>query len=198
MKAIKFIFFSVLMFSASYLFIACDAIEKATTVEIPIDLSFNIPFSLDSKSDVRALRSGNEESLTHFSGVSTISLDSPQFAKLKEYKDFPITLLISNVKIKITVKDGSGTTVKDFESLAKIDTTLLASYTKAEADLGIEFSDPALTNYLKTIITSVQTGKTVTVSVSGNTDINPSETEGVEVGFISIIGTITAQVSLLK
>ncbi|GHT52514.1 hypothetical protein FACS189440_22050 [Bacteroidia bacterium] len=194
MKTIKLISLSVLVILLPFLFTGCDAVDKLTTINIPLDAAFDIPFSVDPE-----LRSTSDDPFYHFSGESTISLNSPGFNQLSNYKGLPISLLLTDVKLKVTSKDGSGTTVKNFASSTKEGTTSIANYTKeAPVSLNTEFSEVALTNYLKKAITAVQDGKTVTLDVNGDTDIVPSEIEGVEVGVVTLICTITAQVSLTK
>jgi hypothetical protein len=205
MKTIKSIFWGALVIGLPFLFTTCDVVDKFTTIEIPLkNFPIDIPFTSTSSVAVSSdpnLKSLKAEfpDLYSFGGEYMLNLNDPGFANLQEYKNSPITLVLTDVKLKITPKNDEGTTVKDFTSSSKIGENTLSTYKKEGfIDMKTEYTDQALTNYLKKAFASVQDGKSVNIDISGYSDILPSEIEGVEIGLVSIVCSITAQISLTK
>ena len=196
MKKIGFSFLTLILACAPLFFASCDKIDKLTTVEVELgEVPFDIKLNLDADKTSARVKTAN---FVSFSGTSApISLESAMFEKLDKYDIGSVVLLVTEVKVKITTTSESGTVVKDFTS--SVTGAEIASYTKSgEIDLNFEYGDLALTKYMKDIFAAVQNNKTVTIAVSGQTDIVPSEIEGATIAVATIIPTLTAEVKLLK
>ena len=198
MKKTRCIFFTLLFVCTPLFFTSCDDLVDDFTT-IPVDLGevpFEIPLTLDADD---GLRSANSDDMVSFSGSSgPISLQSEMFERLQEYSGSPIVLLVSDVKIRITTTGESGTKVKDFTTSATGAGKELSFSKEGSIDMETDFSDPKLTEYMKEILLAIQGNKTVSIDVAGLTDIVASEIEGAEVGLVSIIPSLTAEIKLTK
>ena len=87
--------------------------------------------------------------------------------------------------------------MKDFTSNTTGAGTVL-NYTKeGNINLGAEFGDPKLTDYMKSIFSAIQSNKTVIVNVKGETDIVPSEISGGEITVVTMIPTLKAKIKFI-
>ena len=196
MKKVSFSFLAILFGCASLFFTSCDKIEEKATVKVELgEVPFDIPLNFEDSKSYQMKRTGVE--FVSFSGKSTpISLESDMFKELGNNVG-SVVLLVTDVKIKITTTSASGTTVRDFTS--SVTGAEIQSYTKGgDINLGENYSDNALTEYMKKIFAAVQNKKEVVVNISGQTDIVSSEIEGATVTVATIIPTLTAEVKLLK
>ena len=198
MKKIKFTLLALCLMSASAIFVSCndtvDTLKELTTVDVPLfDAPIVIPVDLDKSAETKG------EGMVAFSGTSSpISLDSEMFQTLRQYNAESVTLSVSDVKIKITTTTASGTTVSGFSSDA-IGEGVDFSYAKdGNIELGVEFSDSQLTSYIKNVMLNIQGGKTVTISIEGMTDIDPTEVTAIDMVVATIIPSMTAKIQLLK
>ena len=203
MKKIQVVFGILCFVFAPLFFASCDAIKDFSTIDVPIGtVEINIPLDLSSAAaspmSLRMNAAGNE--FVTFSGESQpISLQDEMFHSIQSYLGDQITLIVTDVKIKITVTDGSGTVIKGFTSTTKEAAEILCNYTKdGDINLGEDFSDRDFTTYAKTIFTAIQNGKTITIGAAGETDIDPSEITGATVAVATIIPTLKAEIKLFK
>ena len=198
MKTIKFSVITLFLACVPLFFASCDKIKDLTTIEVELGkVSFDIPLEFDAKQSSSLLKSVNAE-FARFSGQSEpLNLQSDMFEELSEYSGSSIVFLVSEVKLKITTTGESGTIVKDFSSITTgADKDL--NYTKeGTIDLETEYSDAALTTYIKDVFSAIQDNKTIVVNVEGKTDIVPSGINGAEVTVITIIPTLKAKIKLL-
>ena len=195
MKTIKFSFIALLLACAPLFFTSCDEIDKLTYVEVELgEVPFEIPLDLQPT----ILRSTNENEFISFSGKSEpLNLQSSLFKGLQDYDVSSVVFIVTEVNFRITTTSKSGTTVIDFTSNATGAGKEL-SYTKeGSIDLGLEYGDAKLTEYMKDIFSAIQGNKTVTVNVAGQTDIIPSEIDGAEVTIITMIPTIKAKIKVI-
>ena len=197
MKKIRFSLLTIILGCISLLFTSCDKIDEMSTVKVELgEVPFDIPLDFEEVKSFQMERKGVE--FVSFSGKSApISLESNMFKELGKYDVGSVVLLVTEVKIRITTTSDSGTTVRDFTS--SVTGAEIQSYKKeGDIDLKKNYSDAALTEYMKKIFTAVQNKKTIVVNVSGQTDIIPSEIEDATVTVATIIPTLTAEVKLLK
>ena len=194
MKTIKFSFIALLLACVTLFFASCDEIDELTTVEVELgEVPFEIPLDLQPST----LKSTNE--FVSFSGKSEpLNLQSNMFQKLQDYDVSSVVFIVTEVKIRITTtSESGGTTVTDFTSEATGAGKEL-SYTKeGNIDLGVEYGDTKLTEYIKSIFSAIQGNKTVVVNVAGKTDIVPSEIDGAELTVVTMIPTIKAKVKVI-
>ena len=196
MKKVSISFLSILFGCFSLFFTSCDKIEEKATVKVDLgEVPFEIPLNFEASKSAQMKRTGVE--FVSFSGKSApISLESDMFKELGNNVG-SVVLLVTDVKIKIETASESGTIVRDFTS--SVTGAEIQSYIKeGDIDLEKDYSDAALTEYMKKIFTAVQDKKSVVVNVSGQTDIVPSEIEGATATIVTIIPTLTAEVKLLK
>ena len=196
MKTIKFSFIALVLACVTLFFASCDEIDELTTVEVELgEVPFEIPLDLQPST----LRSTTENEFVSFSGKSEpLSLQNSMFQKLQDYDVSSVVFIVTEVKIRITTtSESGGTTVTDFTSEATGAGKEL-SYTKeGNIDLGIEYGDAKLTEYMKSIFSAIQDKKTVVVNVAGQTDIVPSEIDGAELTVVTMIPTIKAKVKVI-
>jgi len=163
-------------------------------IKIPVDFSAIYPASMESKINFASTN------FIAFSGESApINLEDNIFHNLQNYLGDQITIIVTDVTIKVTVPNTSGTIVRSFTSKTKEEAEVLYNYAKnGNADLGEEFRDSNLTNYAKNIFEAIQNGKTVTIEAAGETNIDMSEITDATVAVVTVIPTLKAQVKLLK
>ena len=198
MKNIKLIIAAIVL-TCTHLFItSCDEVSSPS---IKVDLGefpFIIPLDLENENPASDLKSASAE-LVSFSGKSApINLDNEMFNKLNAYEYSSVVFIVSDVKVKITVSDNSGTIVKDFTATATGNGDKFTYKKEGNIDLGTEYSDAQLTKYMKDVFAAIQNNKTMVIDVSGQTDIVPSEIEGATLTVATIIPTISAEIQLLK
>ena len=202
MKKIKFAFGVLCFMCVPLFFVSCN-LKDLTTIDVPIgkvEIKIPVDFSATSPAPMGSKINLASTNFIAFSGKSApINLEDNMFHNLQNYLGDQITIIVTDVKIQVTVSNTSGTIVRNFTSKTKEEAAVLYNYAKSgNADLGVEFSDSNLTNYAKNIFLAIQNGKTVTIEAAGETDIDMSEITGATVAIVTVIPTLKAQVKLLK
>ena len=204
MKKVQVVFGILCFVCVSLFFTSCDKVKDLATIDVPIGtVEIKIPLdfsSIPSSAPMSSKINLASSDFIAFSGKSApINLQNSMFSNLQGYLGDQITLIVTDVKIKITVSNSSGTIVRSFTSTTKEASEVLYSYAKdGNANLGEEFSDSKLTSYAKNIFTAIQNGKTITVETAGETNIDLSEITGATIAVATIIPTLKAEVKLLK
>jgi hypothetical protein len=173
MRTIKSIFASIVVIALSFLYVSCEPIDvdKYTTVEIPLEVSFEIPFNKSSD-----LKSASEDfpSIIRLSGESApLNINDSIFDDLKQYKNNSIKLSVNNAALTIA---GDGTLIKEVKNFASSANdekpTAIGSY-KKEGNIIINerFTDSKLADYFKAIIQSIQDNQSVVFDVAGEVDV---------------------------
>ena len=175
-------------------FASCDKIDNLTSEEIELgEVSIDIPVDFNSPS---TLKSANE--FVSFSGQSLpLNLQSSMFQKIQDYNVSSIVFIVTDVKIKITTTGESGTTVKDFTSNTTGAGNVFSYKKEGNINLGVEFGDTKLTDYMKSIFAAIQSNKTVIVDVAGQTDIDPSKISEGEITVVTMIPTLKAKIKFI-
>jgi len=198
MKKNQFAFWILCIVCTPLFLVSCDKVKDIATINVPIgEFSIDIPIDvLSAPAAVKGIKSADGELVSFYGQSEAINLES--FGELSQYMGNTITLLVSDVSIKITVTNGSGTTVKDLASVTKEGETTLYNYKKdGNIDLSQNFSDTNLTNYVKDFFKAVQDGKTVVADAAGETDIVYDDITGAN-AVITILSTLKAEVKLIK
>ena len=200
MKKVIFSFFTLCFICTSLFIVSCDKIDDLTTIPVELgDISFVIPLNVDSdKTPAQAKSMSVADDFISFSGQSQkISLQDEIFEKINGYNFSSVTFIVTDVTIKITVSDESGTIVRNFTST--VTGADIEPYIKeSNINLGEDFKDSKLTTYMRNIFTAIQNEKEVVINVSGETDIVPSGVEGATIAIATIIPTIKAEIKLLN
>ena len=198
MKKNQIAFWILCLACTSLLLVSCDKVKDWATIDVPIgEFSIDIPVDfVSAPAGVNKVKSAEVEFVPFYGQSDPVNLES--FGELNKYLGDQISLLVSDISIKITVTNGSGTTVRNLASATKAGAETLKNYTKAgNIDLGQDFSDIDLTNYVKDFFKAVQDGKTVVADAAGETDIVYEEITGAST-VITILATLKAEVKLLK
>jgi hypothetical protein len=178
--------------------VSCDKVKDWATIDVPIgEFSIDIPIDLaPAPAAIKGVKSAAGDFYSFYGKSDPVSLES--FSEIQKYLGNTITLLVSDVSIKITVTNGAGTTVKNLTSTTKEGESTIYNYTKdGNIDLSQSFSDSKLTDYVKNFFKAVQEGKTVVADAAGETDIVYEEITGAST-VITILATLKAEIKLLK
>jgi len=145
---------------------ACSSLKEAATVKIGVP-NFNIEFP----ANLGVTRSG--EGITRvgtpFSGSYVLSINESQFSELKNYKNLIAGVTIQDVTITIT-KPGGGTGTATGVILSA--TGVSPNFTLNTYTLGQEIQGNAnLLNFAKGVILQLKNSDSITISISGETDV---------------------------
>ena len=198
MKKNQIIFWILCIACTSLFLVSCDNVKDLATIEVPIgEFSIDIPLDLTpAPTAVKGVKSAAGDFYSFYGKSDPVSLES--FSEIQKYLGNTITLLVSDVSIKITVTNGAGTTVKNLTSTTKEGESTIYNYTKdGNIDLSQNFSDSKLTDYVKNFFKAVQEGKAVVADAAGETDIVYEEITGAST-VITILATLKAEIKLLK
>ena len=168
MRAIKFLFF---LAATTSLFVcsSCSKLEEATTIKVPVpDFSFEIPAIVTSNPLDPALRSALD--LNHFSGSATLSINDDMFKDLKKNQSFITSIVIGVVNISVSSSSGGGVAENLMLSSPEVGNFTIAQYT-----FGDVYSSTELAAYATNLFTKFIEKGQITVSVSGDTDVEDGE-----------------------
>ena len=198
MKNIKLIIAAIVLTCTHLFTTSCDEVGspsiKVDLGEFPIE----IPLDLENENPASDLKSASA-GFTSFSGKSVpINLQSEMFEKLNDYEYGSVVFIVSEVKVRITTSDESGTIVKDFTAIATGNGDKFTYNSEDDIDLATDYRDDKLTKYMKDVFIAIQNNKTMVIDISGQTDIVPSGIEGATITVATIIPTLSAEIQLLK
>lgn len=134
---------------------SCNAIEKLTQRELEIpDLTIDLECQLT--------RAGAALNYTH-----TFNLDDEAFADIKAHIGW-----VREVDFeRIEISGPAGTSVTDMVFTAKIDGTTLSTFTVASHNFNEPYSSAAADTFVKKVLDQIIARKSVTLSVTGTTDL---------------------------
>lgn len=205
MRTIKSIIASIVVIALSVLYVSCDPIDfdKFTTVEIPLDVSFEVPFDQDAE-----LKSASEETFSiHLYGKSdSLNINNSIFDDLKQYKNNSIRLTVNSATVIVVGNENGINEIKDFTSSANNEITSVGAYQKeGNVIINKEFTDSKLADYFKAIIQSIQDNHSVIFDVSGYVVPDLPEAENfsdfpeTKLKYsLKVSLSITAQVNIIK
>jgi hypothetical protein len=205
MRTIKSIIASIVVIALSVLYVSCDPIDldKFTTVEIPLDVSFELPFDQDAE-----LKSASEETFSiHLYGKSdSLNINNSIFDDLKQYENNSIRLTVNSATVIVVGNENGINEIKDFTSSANNEITSVGAYQKeGNVIINKEFTDSKLADYFKAIIQSIQDNHSVIFDVSGYVVPDLPEAENfsdfpeTKLKYsLKVSLSITAQVNIIK
>jgi len=186
MKAIKSLFF--LTVATSLLICSsCDKIEEATTIKVPVpDFTIDIP-AIVTPTNLQASGLRSTLELNHFSGTATLDMTDSNFADLKKNLDFLTSISIGIVNVQVS--SSTGTVVENLTLSSEVGSFTIAKYTFG----GDYYSSAELAAYATDLFNKFIEKGQVTVSVSGDTDV-----EGGELTVGLFFGNIEIKAKVLK
>ncbi len=172
---------------------ACDDVEEASIINVDVpDFSISIPANISAPTD--ALRSASEDEYKPFFGTATLDIEtvSSDLAKYKDLiKEFKIGDLIFMAQNIVQEINGQAKNVRIYAD--GIDGAFsLDNYQFGQSIFG----NPLLIGYAEKIFNKLITDGTVTINISGNTNLPEGETLHFDLDFIDL--EVKAQVLKLK
>jgi len=145
---------------------ACKQIDKASTISVSVpDFTVDIPVTVSSVNASSALRADGD--FRDFSGSAIIDVNDPNFAELAKYRDMITSVSVGTASV--TMNSSSGSTAKNITLSA---TGVTPDFTISSYTLGTDYSLPELVTYADKVFNQVVKAGSLTVSASGQTDID--------------------------